>query len=418
MHPQELYTRILCQRTTPMRRLFLSVLLLSAAIATTQNAVAQSCSSHLQTTLQRIGLADSHFWTDSTHTFISYENRAFRSELTAIKRILEVLRECPSNVPNVILLPHHRGLPIGATTLTSPFDQAEFSSSQRFKSSSITFELASFDHHPRLHFPHFTLTFYPDFMVQFGDYETTTESQINLVPELAATIWPGMRLSAQLILPLHNELTYEGDYIRPGRLVFNQVARFKTTTWASASIGYFSENRYGLDLSVRRFDKTATWSIGADFAYTGYASFRKGTWYYSDLNDKLLLGILSYRLAPMDLHLEAAYGRFLYDDIGWRITMSRYWNDVSISLMALKTGIGLNGGFRFTIPLFPARSPQIGPLVLRPAPYIGWTYRYRGFPRGGRQHLTGYDLDHYFHFLSKTYLNSQLSNYLFPSKNP
>lgn len=401
-----------------MHRLLISLLILAPAVATAQTPRPQICPLRIEVALRRIGLTNSHVSTDSTYIFISYENRAFRSELTAIKRILQVLRECPSNVPNVVLLPHHRGLAIGMTTLTAPFEHVKSASSLRPKSSSITFDLASFNRHPKLHFPHFTLTFYPDFMVQFGDYETTTESQINLVPELAATIWPGMRLSAQLILPLHNELTYEGDYIRPGRLVFNQVARFKTTTWASASIGYFSENHYGLDLSVRRFDKTATWSIGADFAYTGYASFRKGTWYYSDLNDKLLLGILSYRLAPMDLHLEAAYGRFLYDDIGWRITMSRYWNDVSISLMALKTGTGLNGGFRFTIPLFPARSPQIGPLVLRPAPYIGWTYRYRGFPRGGRQHLTGYDLDHYFHFLSKTYLNSQLSNYLFPSKNP
>ena len=240
------------------------------------------------------------------------------------------------------------------------------------------------------------IVIHPQFKTQFGNYAEPVESQINLAPEVRTTLWKGMSLAAQLIIPLQNELSEEGDYWRPGLLTINQFLRLPSDTFVSATLGYFTRHRYGMDVAIKKyFFADRRWSVGANVGYTGYASYRKearGTWYYSDVGLLTSFFNVEYLFPRFDLSLSAMYGKFLYEDRGWRFDILRQFGDVDIGFFVFKTETGHNGGFNFCIPI-PQVHLSMGPVRIGPAEEVPWEYCYKGLPRTGIQYEIGSSID-------------------------
>jgi hypothetical protein len=244
-----------------------------------------------------------------------------------------------------------------------------------------------------------------------GDYNDPLKTQINLAPELAVSLWPGMSLSAQLIIPLHNDLEEEGDYWRPGLLAFNQLLRFPQQTFASITLGYFTQQRYGAEVEVKKYLQNGKFSLGANVGYTGYASYFKGQWTYSSLDFWTAFVNADYRWRRFDLILRATYGQFLYQDTGWRWDMIRQFQEVDIGFYGIKTQTGTNLGFNFSIPIFPPKHFKGGTIRARTANYFPWEYRYWGFWRSGSsgyRYGTGNSLDDFMKRLNPGYVKNRL----------
>ncbi len=249
---------------------------------------------------------------------------------------------------------------------------------------------------------------HPQFKANFGDYNDPVEAQVNLAPRITTTLWKGMSISAQVIIPLYNELGELGEYWRPGLLTLNQTLRLPLDTFASATAGYFTQDRYGGDLEVRKYFADGRLSIGANAGYTGFASYFKGVWYYTNIDH--LTGSINarYRISRFNLSLGATYGRFLYKDEGWRFDVFRRFGETGIGFFALKTRGGTNGGFSLAIPIFPSRHLPAGRIRVSPAKEFQWEYRYKTLPKRGIQYNTGNRIDDFMKGFDPSYVKNQM----------
>jgi len=234
------------------------------------------------------------------------------------------------------------------------------------------------------------------------------ESQINLAPEINTSLWKGMSLSVQLIIPLQNELGKEGDNLRPGLLTINQTLRLPHNAFVSATMGYFTQHRYGTDLKIKKYFANSKWSLGVNLGYTGYTSYLKGVWHYSDISLLTRFFNAEYRFSQFDLSLSATCGKFLYGDKGWRFDILRQFSEVDIGFFLLKTETGSNAGFNFSIPIFPPRYLPTGRIRISPAKEFSWEYRYKGLPKDGIQYKTGYRIDEFMKRLNPGYNKKQI----------
>jgi len=360
---------------------------------------------------------------EDRRVIVTYENRMYREEIRAVKEVMKLLMPQIKEKESITLIPQNRKIPLVAITI--PADEylsflngkaanekfasaidvsldvdstwGKIQNTQKTNSSSYKFDIVV----------------HPQFKAAFGRasgiYKQAVLSQINLAPEVNSTLWKGMSLSAQLIIPLHNEVDREGDYWRPGLLTINQTLRLPHNTFVSATMGYFTQHRYGTDLEIKKYLANGRWSIAADIGYTGSARCLKGICYYSNID--LLTGFFSvkYRFAPFDLSLSATYGKFLSRDKGWRFDILRQFGQVDIGFFVLKTETGHNGGFNFSIPIFPPKYLPTGRIRISPAKTFPWEYRYTAFSLGGIQYKTGNSLDEFMKKLNPDYMKNQIA---------
>ncbi len=344
---------------------------------------------------------------------VTYENRIYRYEIRALE---EVMRQVLSQVPghqSVTFIPQNRGIPLVAVTVATHTEGAQdraFVAASDISLDVDAYALGSLQKANRS-FRKVDLIIHPQFKARFGNLEDAIESQINLAPEITTSLWKGMRLSAQVIIPLQNELSPEGDYVRPGLVTLNQTLRLPESVFVSATAGQFTQNRYGIDAAVKKYFAHGRWAVRANAGYTGYASYRKGDGAHGPLDVLTAFLSVEYYVPRYDLVVGTTYGQFLYEDQGWRVDVLRRFGEVEIGFFALRTALGSNGGFNLTIPLFPHKYTRMGAVRIRTAEAFPLEYRYRGLPRGGIQYDTDNRIHPFLKRLHPVYVSNQLAGF-------
>jgi hypothetical protein len=370
----------------------------------------------LQSDLVNSGFENVAVLLEDRQLIVTYENRIYRDEIRAAQEVLTILLPALKEGVTVTLIPQNRRIPLAA--ISFPADQelalakGEASSPRFFSQAVVALEVEPFWSKVRA-LPkansssgRFDLIVHPQFSAQFGKRTDPVESQTNLAPEINVSLWPGMALSAQGIIPLQNDLEKEGDYWRPGLITLNQTVRLPQTIFAGFTAGYFTRNRYGTDLAAKKYFMNGRVAIGANIGYTGFASYYKGTWRYSTINALAALVHADYRQVPFDLTLRATYGQFLQQDKGWRFDMQRQFREVDIGFYVFKTEFGTNGGFNFSVPIFPAKYPRAGTIRARTAAYFPWEYRYWGLNDNGVIYNHGNSLNQFLKRLNPDHLKN------------
>jgi len=359
---------------------------------------------------------------DDEQAIITYENMHYRYELRAVKKVIRLVIPLLQEKESILLIPQNRKIPLVLITVPVKkyldFYDERISNNDFVKVIDISFKVdptwKKIRKKPRENNSSYTFDFivHPQLKAQFGNYDDPVESQLNLVPELGTSLWPGMRLSAQLIIPVHNELNEKDNYFRPGILTLNQTFRLPKNTFLSTSAGYFTHNRYGADLELKKYHSNGLWSIGAKIGFTGTASYSKGVWFYTPLNDYTTLLNAEYRLPQYDLSFKITVGQYLFRDKGLRFDMMREFGEVKIGFFALKTEQGRNGGFKFSVPLFPKKYPSKKWIRIHPAKDFAWEYRYRGLQLGGTEYSAGNEIEEFIELLNPAFVKSQFSKRL------
>jgi hypothetical protein len=111
--------------------------------------------------------------------------------------------------------------------------------------------------------------------------------------------------------------------------------------------------------------------------------------------------------------LKATWGKFIYHDKGVRLDVSRQFDEVDVGFFILRTGEGRNGGFSFSIPIFPSKRLSPGRVRISPAPYFPWSYWYKGMTDYGLQYQTQNNVDGFFKKLNPDFVKSQFFGYAF-----
>jgi hypothetical protein len=352
------------------------------------------------------------------HVTAAYENRRYRYEIRGLKEAVDVLMR---NVPQgnrLTLVPQRRGIPLAAVTVAQAdyhaYESGNMTEDRFFSSFIISTDVADAWHalggRPRHNrsFRRFDIVAHPQLAVQFGGRQDVFESQVNLAPEISTSLWKGMRLSTQWIIPLQNELARQGDFVRPGVTAISQAFRLPGHTFVSLAAGYFTRNRYGIDAEAATFLDRGRWMLSARAGYTGDASFRMGKWTYDSPDVVTLSAGVDFFVPIYTTSLGLRFERYVYRDVGVRFDVERDFGEFTLGFFGLMTSEGDNVGFRFVAPLFMRKYARPSRLRVRPARSFPWEYRYQGLTRAGARYETTTRADALWEELPARFIQPQL----------
>jgi len=322
---------------------------------------------------------------DST-LYVSYENRLYRFEIDAIKKVLELSADELIGFKRISLIIQNKNIPI--VKLETSSNKVMDWLNKKIAPSDFTDELSvsmnslpdwyklkesnDFENSSSLKFD---FVIKPTYRFQFGDYSDPVKYQLNFSPHMDLSLWKGATLRYELTMPIHNDFDEREDSIRTSNLVFNQTFRLSNSFFLSASLGYFNQNRYGFDIETKNFFMNGNFSIGFNFGYTGYASFVGSRLFYSDLYKWTGSASIDYRIPVYDLTLGLSIGRYLMSDNTFRVDINREFGEIQIGFFAMRSTSGVsNGGFKISVPFFPSKYWKPNFIRLRTIENLDYSY--------------------------------------------
>jgi len=203
---------------------------------------------------------------------------------------------------------------------------------------------------------------------------------ITLNPTVELSLWPGNKLTGQVVIPIKNEygISYGQNQIREGYMTISQDLRWKNL-FLTGTFGSFNNLRWGGDLQAKYVFKDPRFAIDGEIAYTGNSWFYNWRWKVGKLNTLTwsLGGSFYWPRYNVEFGLHAQ--QYLLGERGVHFQFVRHFRHTSIGFYAMKVqhagNHGFNGGFQFTIDLPPYKYKRTGyvPRIM-PSQNIGTIY--------------------------------------------
>ncbi len=207
----------------------------------------------------------------------------------------------------------------------------------------------------------------------------------NLSPAIEVSLWKGMTLTAQMVIPVYNdgfEMLSEAvhnvyDRVHPGCVSLTQTVRLPFNTWATLSGGHFISNRYGIDFAVRHVLKAdERFSFEGRVGYTGACYWDGFTCYFDSRKVWTWQLGANFFWPRYNVQASVKLSQYIQGEKALRCEMIRHFRYASIGFYAEKgRDIKANGGFRFQIALPPYRYKRKGYIPrVTPAKNFGMGY--------------------------------------------
>ncbi len=195
------------------------------------------------------------------------------------------------------------------------------------------------------------LIFYPNMAFRNTRRDKIYETRFEIAPALEHSLWKGNKITGQVIFPIHNELGYEGDFIRPGFVTLTQNINLPKRWFAQLSSGNFSNNRYGFSGSLNHSFKNENWLLELNAGLTGASHFYDYTWTHTALEAFTASAFLSWMCPQFNLQFKGGVAQYIYKDKGLYGSLTRYFGETMVEFYAMLGEDDFNGGFRVSIPL-------------------------------------------------------------------
>ena len=357
----------------------------------------------------------------SDTTFISYENRIFRYEVTGFEQILI---NAPLEVCQVlIVIPKYQNMPM--LSITIPYDAIQDYRSEKTTIRELRQAIAyslKVDQKSTPSYPaqHFNKSYWKyDFTIgpvisgtQFGNYDAPIKIILDAAPTLNLQMAKGLSLTGQLLIPVINN--FSDDKVRAGIVTLNQAIRLPYQIFAQASVGLFNHRRYGAAFSAVKYTSNGIFGVGTTVSYTSWSPISGNllSAFYEKNNLVTARINASLRWPAQDLVFNASYGSFLYQDVGIKIEAVRQFGETRIGLYALRTSLIENAGFSVLLTLPTKKYKPINRLRLRTQRYFDYTYRFRGQTFGGFEIKGGYNIIDKLTEFQPTFFKNQVLKYV------
>ncbi|NMB83394.1 MAG: YjbH domain-containing protein [Ignavibacteria bacterium] len=350
--------------------------------------------------------------------FIEFENRLYRFEVTALYELFKLIKNELSDFNSLVFSIKNKNIPIVEVRvnridlvdwLENRITNSEFSELMdiRFNSSNEVKQVFNSSEISNSSNLKFDLVLKPTYRFQFGIFSKPVLYQFNFTPHIEFGLWKGMSGLYEITIPLHNDFSPREDSVRTSMAVLNQTLKLSDSHLLSTSIGYFSLDRYGIDLDSRWYFMNGDLSLGLNIGYTGYASFTMKKIYYSDLYLWTGSADLSYRISDYDLTIGISAGKYLSKDNTFRFDIYRDFGEIQIGFFAMRSTKGIsNGGFSFSIPLPPTKHLKPGLVRIRTTDNLAYTYKVKIADLIGLQYETGFRTNNFIEKLYPGFINN------------
>lgn len=352
---------------------------------------------------------------------IEYENRLFRFDVTALVELFKVLKDQLNNCEEVIFLIKNKNIPI-LEIRASCIDIIDWLDKKitnveltdlldiRFKTSTESEKILNTKEITNSSNYKFDFVLKPTYRFQFGIFSRPVLYQLNFSPHVEFSLWKGMSGLYEMTFPIHNDFSPREDSVRTSRAVFNQTIKLSESAFLSTSVGYFTLDRYGIDIDSRWYFMNGDLSFGLNIGYTGYASMTMKKIYYSDLYLWTGSADLYYRIADYDLTVGISAGRFLSKDNTFKFDIYRDFGEIQIGFFAMRSTTSIsNGGFYFSIPLPPQKHFKPGLIRIRTTDYLDYSYKVKIADLIGLRYETGFRINNFIRNMNPSFINNYIN---------
>lgn len=247
---------------------------------------------------------------------------------------------------------------------------------------------------------------YPQFRFKNSRLDRMYLVQANINPTLHFNMWKGASVTAQLIVPIYNDYSFDESKVRPGFLTFNQRFLLPGNFRFLATVGNFNMQRAGIDLKVFK-NITNNLGVHGQIGVTGWSLPYINNWYFSDLNQINWRVGVNYFIKSKNILLNLNVSKHLENDIAARGEVIRYFRNASIGFYVQTLrydDYSFNGGFFFTIAL-PPRNKGNKRIRVSTADCFSLEYIARPYPKRGKMYMTAPDENSSFNFFNNFLLN-------------
>lgn len=183
-----------------------------------------------------------------------------------------------------------------------------------------------------------------------------------LSPAVEVSLWKGMKLTAQLRIPVYNDgYGALNDKVSPGFLTVSQSFRLPYNVFGRFTVGGFNFDRYGVDLNLMRPFKDERFSVMARIGYTGIGYWDGFSFHYD--TDKVWTWTLggAFYWPEYNTQFSLKAEQYLMGDRGVKFEMTRHFRYCSVGFYAMKgKDANSNGGFTFQVLLPPYKYKRKG----------------------------------------------------------
>jgi hypothetical protein len=235
-----------------------------------------------------------------------------------------------------------------------------------------------------------------------GDFNDGLMTRIYINPRILSTFGRGMGFEFKYQNIVQNDIP--GSAISsPTILKINQSFRFKNNIFLSTSLGYLTQNKFGLHTRFRNYLDQERFYVEFFLGITRLGYLDENWTIVNNRNsDAIWQAIFNYRWNKFDTDINLTYGTFYAGDLGYKLQFTRQFNEVYFNLFYARTDIASAGsfgseekgiiGFSLSVPLGQSKFLKPTRIRTRTEDQFDLLYRYSGFSFSGIDILQGADI--------------------------
>lgn len=349
---------------------------------------------------------------------ISYENRRYRSEISALGKVLSFALLYSAQVANLRIIIKRLNLPIITLQIT-PADLQKFisknSSAHDFAKRIIVADAGESNREQEMQLVKGNFSFYktdlilqPIVEARLGDYQEPYKFKIGFNLGLSTLFARGLGFESRLRIPVLDEID---SFVRESPHLYsasmNYLSPVAKNTFLAMQLGYFSGERYGISSQAARYFRNGNLTLAARVDYTGFLTYFDKKWFYSGLHRWTYNLGASWQFSPYGFRASVQYGKYLLGDHGVRVALGRYLNESRLDFFAIATTEEHWVGVELGVPLFPNKRFRPGRVRLNIPDLYVVRYDYLATAFGQTFNLP-YDLLEFRSDLTKNYIVTHL----------
>ena len=222
----------------------------------------------------------------------------------------------------------------------------------------------------------FQIRLQPNIRTRFGYYTDPYEVKLGMILDTRIYLASGLSFIGGLEIPIHNNLDNQSAAIRPAPSMLNFMKKLSPSDYIAFSAGLFFVDRYGFDFEYRHQALFSNFSYGFETSYTGFYRFEGFRYTTRNFSSLSLIADVEYQMPFENLSLRLSAGRWLFEDFGFRLDLTRRFDRAEYGLYAASTNFGSSAGFQFACQLFPGIITKHKKKLLRTTEEFRYKYSY------------------------------------------
>jgi len=363
-----------------IKQLYISLFVLFMHIMPLPTQAAQT-EHEAYTSLSELGFENLQIKKIGNITYVALEDNIYRGVYRGIGIALEALSpSATNNADTIILVAKQNDVPRVTVTAIHSEDQQWHISSVYGEEKAAAKALKGKKR--KSSFGKIDLTLQPEIMIDSLLKDNNGKIGLALSPSLNVTLWKGASLTAQVIVPIWDNIDYKRDipHVLPGVMTLNQMlcANQKIEIEASAGIfrmsgDYTGESRSGIDIKTR-FHLNNRIDLGLDLGYTGAVTTTDAKWNFKKWDTFFGLGQINYYEPLINCQFNLQAGQFTYGDTGIRLDVVRRLAEYSVGCYGAYCDKEVGMGIFCSIPFGPKKKMKHTSVRVSLPESLAWNY--------------------------------------------